>query len=248
MTATLSSSSRWEWTAAALQEQYQPQVESLSAQFEPLDPLALLRWAEGEFGDGVLLACSFGAEDVVLIDMLTSIRPNARAFFLDTDFHFPETLELRDRILARYPQLQLEVFKPLLTPEEQAAQYGPELYRTNPDLCCHLRKVEPLSRALVHCAAWVTGMRRQQSPTRAHIGKVQWDSKRNRLKLNPLADWTEKQVWSYIYTHGLPYNPLHDRNYPSIGCMHCTAPVAPGADPRSGRWQGMAKTECGLHT
>ncbi|MFQ3613826.1 MAG: phosphoadenylyl-sulfate reductase [Cyanobacteriota bacterium] len=248
MTATLSSSSRWELAAQALQEQYQPQVVSLSEQFEPLDPIALLSWADREFGDGLLLACSFGPEDVVLIDLLTSIRPSARAFFLDTDFHFPETLELREQILARYPQLQLESLKPLLTPEEQAAQYEPELYRANPDLCCGIRKVEPLNRALVRCTTWITGMRREQSPTRADIGKVQWDGKRNRLKLNPLADWTETQVWDYIRTHGIPYNPLHDRNYPSIGCIHCTAPVAPGADPRSGRWQGKAKTECGLHT
>ncbi len=248
MTATLSSSGHWELAAQALREQYQPQVASLSERFEPLSASDLLAWAVAEFGDGLVLACSFGPEDLVLIDLLTAIRPQVRAFFLDTDFHFPETLQLQQQVLARYPDLQLEVFKPLLTPEEQAAQYGPELYRTNPDLCCNLRKVEPLNRALANCTTWITGMRREQSPTRANIGKVQWDGKRNRLKLNPLADWTNGQVWKYILDHGIPYNPLHDRNYPSIGCLHCTAPVEPGEDPRSGRWKGTAKTECGLHT
>lgn len=111
-----------------------------------------------------MLACSLGPEDLVLIDLLTAIRPQVRAFFLDTDFHFPETLQLQQQVLARYPHLQLEIFKPLLTPEEQAAQYGPELYRTNPDLCCNIRKVEPLNRALANCTTWITGMRREQSP------------------------------------------------------------------------------------
>jgi len=248
MSATLSSSTHWEQAAQEVQKRYQPQVAALSERFEPLSASDLLAWAVSEFGDGLVLACSFGPEDLVLIDLLTAIRPQVRAFFLDTDFHFPETLQLQQQVLARYPYLQLEVFKPLLTPEEQAAQHGPELYRTNPDLCCHLRKVEPLHRALANCTTWITGMRREQAPTRANIGKVQWDSKRNRLKLNPLADWTSGQVWKYILDHGIPYNPLHDRNYPSIGCMPCTAPVEPGADPRSGRWKGMAKTECGLHT
>ncbi|MGY2795441.1 phosphoadenosine phosphosulfate reductase [Thermostichus sp. MS-CIW-36] len=248
MTASLSSSSRWELAAQALREQYQPQVASLSERFEPLSASDLLTWAVEEFGDGLVLACSFGPEDLVLIDLLTAINPRVRAFFLDTDFHFPETLQLREQVLARYPHLQLQIFKPLLTPEEQAAQYGPELYRSDPDLCCNIRKVEPLNRALAGCTTWITGMRREQSPTRADIGKVQWDGKRNRLKLNPLADWTNGQVWKYILDHGIPYNPLHDRHYPSIGCIHCTAPVEPGADPRSGRWKGTSKTECGLHT
>ncbi|MFS8868699.1 phosphoadenylyl-sulfate reductase [Synechococcus sp. H65.1] len=248
MSTTLSSSTPWEWAAQEVQRRYQSQVAALSEHFEPLSASDLLAWAVSEFGDGLVLACSFGPEDLVLIDLLTAIRPQVRAFFLDTDFHFPETLQLQQQVLARYPHLQLEVFKPLLTPEEQAAQYGPELYRTNPDLCCNLRKVEPLNRALANCTTWITGMRREQAPTRANIGKVQWDGKRNRLKLNPLADWTSGQVWKYILDHGIPYNPLHDRNYPSIGCLPCTAPVEPGEDPRSGRWKGMAKTECGLHT
>ncbi|MEN9204952.1 MAG: phosphoadenylyl-sulfate reductase [Thermostichales cyanobacterium SZTDM-1c_bins_54] len=239
MTSTLSSSPVL---------RYQPEIERLSQEYESRSPQELLAWAVASFGEGLILACSFGPEDLVLIDLLTQIQPAAQAFFLDTDFHFPETLELKAKVEQRYPQLRLHTYKPLFTPEEQAAEYGPELYRRNPDQCCYIRKVEPMNRALQGYQAWVTGMRRQQAATRASIGKVQWDGKRDKVKLNPLADWTDKQVWNYIHSHNLPYNVLHDRNYPSIGCFHCTAPVAPGQDPRSGRWQGTGKTECGLHT
>jgi phosphoadenosine phosphosulfate reductase len=231
-----------------LRQRYYPQIEDLSQAFETASPLELLQWAVDQFDHQVVLACSFGPEDVVLIDLLTRIQADAHAFFLDTDFHFPQTLELKDRILARYPQLQLETVRPLLTPEQQANEYGPELYKSNPDQCCGIRKVEPLNRTLARYDAWITGMRREQAATRAAIGKVQWDAKRERVKLNPLADWTNKQIWAYIVANQVPYNPLHDQDYPSIGCTHCTAPVRQGEDPRSGRWQGKGKTECGLHT
>lgn len=235
------------WIMAEL-AQLQTEVAALSEQFEAATPQELLAWAVEALGDRLVLACSFGPEDIVLLDALTQVRADARAFFLDTNFHFDETLALKAAIEARFPQLQLETVLPRLTPAEQAEQYGEALYTTSPDQCCGIRKVEPLNRILSQYEGWITGMRREQSPTRADIGKVQWDSKRAMLKLNPLADWTEKQVWAHIYDRQLPYNALHDQNYPSIGCTHCTAPVAPGADPRSGRWQGKAKTECGLHT
>lgn len=227
---------------------YQPEIDRLSQEFESRAAGDVLSWAVSTFGESVILACSFGPEDLVLIDLLMQIQPHAHAFFLDTDFHFAETLELKAKVEQRYPDLRLHTMKPLLTPAEQEAAYGPELYRSNPDQCCALRKVEPMNRVLQPYQAWITGMRRQQAPTRATIGKIQWDGKRDKVKLNPLADWTDSQVWAYIHKHQLPYNPLHDQNFPSIGCFHCTAPVQPGQDPRSGRWQGHSKTECGLHT
>ncbi len=224
------------------------EIEALSQSFEAQEASALLSWAANKYGDQLVLACSLGPEDLVLIDLLSRVYPGLQAFFLDTDFHFVETMALKDQIQARYPNMHLEIVKPLLTVEQQADQHGAELYVTNPDQCCGIRKVEPLNRVLSGYDAWITGMRRQQAPTRASIGKVQWDVKRSMVKLNPLADWTEEQVWAYITANGIPYNPLHDQNYPSIGCTHCTAPVQPGEDPRSGRWQGQGKTECGLHT
>ncbi len=234
--------------APAIAHPTPPEIEALSQAFEPQDPAALLSWGAEQYGKHLVLACSLGPEDLVLIDLLSRVSPTVQAFFLDTDFHFAETLALKDQITARYPQLQLEIVKPLLTVKQQVEHYGPELFVSNPDQCCGIRKVEPLNRVLSGYRAWITGMRRQQAPTRASIGKVQWDAKRSMLKLNPLADWTEEQVWAYIAQQGIPYNPLHDQSYPSIGCTHCTAPVAPGQDPRSGRWQGKGKTECGLHT
>jgi phosphoadenosine phosphosulfate reductase len=160
-----------------------------------------------------------------------------------------ETYEVRDRIMAKYglsAKQAIEV-KSLLTPDKQAAEHGPALWARDPDLCCQLRKVEPLSRVLRGYAAWVTGIRRDQAPSRAHAGLIEWDGKFGLIKINPLATWTVPDVWRYIHAHGVPYNTLHERNYPSIGCTHCTAPVLPGEDPRSGRWKSFAKTECGLH-
>jgi phosphoadenosine phosphosulfate reductase len=225
-------------------------VEELARQWEGQSAEATLVEAARAFGEGLVLACSLGPEDLVLVDMLARVSPAPRAFFLDTGYHFPETLDLKERVVARYPNLQLEIVTPLLTVPEQNAQYGERLHDREPDRCCAIRKVEPLNRALRPYRAWITGMRREQAPTRSDIGVVQWDSRRGMIKFNPLAAWTHKQVWAYIVERGLPYNPLHDQGYPSIGCapFSCTAPVAPGADPRSGRWSGKGKTECGLHT
>ena len=170
-------------------------------------------------------------------------------FYLDTDFLFAETYALRDRIVDKYGLLPDQVIrvKSQLTPAEQAAQFGEALWLRNPDQCCYLRKVEPLTRVVGNYAAWITGIRRDQAPSRAQAGLVEWDKTFGLAKVNPLAKWTATEVWTYIRVHEVPYNPLHDRGYPSIGCTHCTAPVAPGEDPRSGRWKNRAKTECGLH-
>ncbi|MGH7428717.1 MAG: phosphoadenylyl-sulfate reductase, partial [Candidatus Methylomirabilaceae bacterium] len=159
------------------------------------------------------------------------------------------TYELRDRIVDRYGLLPSQMIQvtSLFTPDEQAARYGEALWSRDPDQCCQLRKVEPLARALNGYAAWITGIRRDQVITRANAGLVEWDKKFQLIKFNPLAKWSQADVWTYIRANEVPYNPLHDRNYPSIGCTYCTAPVLPGEDPRSGRWKNFEKTECGLH-
>ncbi len=197
----------------------------------------------------IVLACSFGAEDVVLVDMIQRINPKVPLFYLDTEFLFPETHEVRDRIVARYglPSEQVIQVKSLLTPAQQAAVHGEALWSREPDRCCALRKVEPLTRILGGYSAWITGIRRDQSPARATAKLIEWDQKFGLMKVNPLARWTWSDVWTYITVHEVPYNRLHDHNYPSIGCTHCTAPVQPGEDPRSGRWKQFTKTECGLH-
>ncbi|MBX4145924.1 MULTISPECIES: phosphoadenylyl-sulfate reductase [Paenibacillus] len=194
----------------------------------------------------ITFACSFGAEDVVLVDMIQKISPSTDIFYLDTDFHFKETYETRDRMAERYG-LEFVRVSPLITPEEQAAQYGEALWSVSPNECCNIRKVEPLTRILSQYEAWITGIRRDQAPTRANSKKIEYDTKFGLVKFNPIAAWTSEDVWNYIRTNEIIYNPLHDQNYPSIGCEYCTRQVMPGEDPRAGRWSGHEKTECGLH-
>ena len=220
-------------------------VRAKAEEFEGVSAEAVIGWAVNEFPN-ITFACSFGAEDVVLVDMIRKIRPETDIFYLDTDFHFRETYETRDRLAERYGLRFIRV-SPELTPEEQAARYGEELWKRDPNLCCNLRKVEPLSRFLAGYDAWITGIRREQAPTRANAKKVEYDHKFGLIKFNPLADWKWDDVWRYIRENDVPYNPLHDRNYPSIGCLHCTRPVKPGEDLRAGRWSGTGKIECGLH-
>jgi phosophoadenylyl-sulfate reductase (thioredoxin) len=224
-------------------------LKALSDTFEAKQPWDVLEYALQAYANRIVLACSFGAEDVALVDMVHRINPETPLFYLDTDFLFPETIDVRDRIVARYGLKPAQVIemKSLLTPEQQAARHGAALWKNNPDQCCELRKIEPLSRILTTYAAWITGIRRDQAPTRANAGLIEWDKKFNLVKVNPLARWSSEQVWMYLQLHEVPYNVLHDRNYPSIGCTHCTAPVLPGDDPRSGRWKNSGKTECGLH-
>lgn len=225
------------------------ELKRLSDAFESQQPQDVLQDAIKRYAPKIVLACSFGAEDVVLVDMVHRIDPSIPLFYLDTDFLFPETYATRDRIIQQYALKPAQVIQvqSLLTPDQQAAQHGPALWATEPDRCCQLRKVEPLTRVLKEYEAWITGIRRDQSPTRANAGLIEWDSKFQLVKVNPLARWTWADVWTYIKIYEVPYNPLHDQNYPSIGCTHCTAPVAPGEDPRAGRWKTFTKTECGLH-
>jgi phosphoadenosine phosphosulfate reductase len=224
----------------------QEELNNLASKFEDDSPQSLLHWGAETYGEGIVLACSFGAEDVVLLDMLLNINPHAPVFYLDTDKHFQETYDTRDRLEERYNISFIQV-KAQLTLQEQAEKHGEKLWESQPDLCCEVRKVKPLTRILGKYEAWITGIRREQSFTRATVKKVEWDQKFQMIKLNPLASWSYEEVWGYIREHGLPYNPLHDQNYPSIGCSVCTQPVQPGEDPRAGRWSAHQKTECGLH-
>lgn len=220
-------------------------IRKMEVELENETPEAIIKWAVEAFPN-ITFACSFGAEDVVLVDMLQKVSPKTDIFYLDTDFHFKETYETRDKLIERYG-LKFVEMKPLITPEEQAAQHGDELWKSDPTSCCNIRKVEPLTRVLGRYQAWITGIRRDQAPTRANAKKIEYDVKFGLVKFNPIASWTSEDVWNYIRENNVPYNELHDRNYPSIGCEHCTRPVMPGEDPRAGRWAGNEKTECGLH-
>ncbi len=225
------------------------ELKSLSDSFESKQPQDVLAAVIERYTSKIVVACSFGAEDVALVDMVHRINRSVPLFYLDTDFLFPDTYATRDRIIQRYDLKSAQVLqvKSLLTPERQAEQFVEALWSKDPDRCCQLRKVEPLTRVLKGFDAWITGIRRDQMPSRANAGMIEWDQKFELVKVNPLARWSWADVWTYIRVYEVPYNPLHDQNYPSIGCTHCTAPVAPGKDPRVGRWKNFAKTECGLH-
>jgi phosphoadenosine phosphosulfate reductase len=222
------------------------EIERLQWLAENWDPQQVLSWAFERFGGDIAISSAFGSEGMVLIDMASRVHPGFRLFTLDTEFLFPETYSLMDQIEDRYG-VEIEKVYSLVSPEEQARVYGPSLWSRNPDLCCELRKVESLRRKLRELRAWITSIRRDQTSVRARARKIGWDAKFGLVKINPIADWTSEQVWNYIHQHQVPYNPLHDRNYPSIGCTHCTRAIRPGEDPRAGRWPGFRKTECGLH-
>lgn len=221
-------------------------IHTLASEYEHKRPEEILRAAMERISN-LALACSFGAEDMVLVDMLMKINPDAKVFYLDTDVLFKETYELRDRAIAKYGLKNLIQVRSLLSLEEQKEQLGDQLWATNPNQCCDIRKVTPLTNVLSTLEGWITGIRRDQAPTRANSQVFEEDMKFGLIKVNPLALWTNEQVWDYIREHDVPYNVLHDNGYPSIGCIHCTKPVKAGEDPRSGRWAGFEKTECGLH-
>jgi phosphoadenosine phosphosulfate reductase len=220
-------------------------ADAVADELEHRSARAALEWLFETFGEAHYIACSFQKTSSVTVHLATEINPAARFFYLDTDVLFPETYETRDRF-AEHFGVAFDSYRDI-TIEEQAAIHGDELWKRDPDACCGLRKVEPMRRALSSVDAWVSGIRRGDSSTRATAPKFAWDQRFGLWKLNPLADWSESDVWSHVREHRLPYNPLHDRGYPSIGCTHCTQPVAPGADPRDGRWVGTAKSECGIN-
>ena len=212
-----------------------PDLEGASAE-------EVLAYAVDRWHPRLYVACSFQKEASVIMDMLLRIEPSARFFTLDTGVLFEETRATWRALEERYG-IEVEVYKGI-TLEEQARLHGDALWSRDPDACCAIRKVGPLNRALSQVDCWVAGLRRDQSASRAETPKLHWDEKHGLWKANPLADWSERDVWSYIARHDVPYNELHDRNYPSIGCTHCTKP----ASGREGRWAGSQKTECGLHS
>ncbi|HKR22866.1 MAG TPA: phosphoadenylyl-sulfate reductase [Pyrinomonadaceae bacterium] len=214
---------------------------------EPSSPEKTLAWALDEFGAEVALATGFGPEGCVLIDMLAKLDRRARIFYLDTDLHFAETYALIKRLEIHYG-LSFERRATPLSLHEQEKTYGPKLWESEPDRCCQLRKVEPLADTLSDLRAWITAIRRDQSAARSSAQVIERDRKFGLIKINPLVRWSSKDVWKYIFNHDVPYNPLHDRGYPSIGCAPCTTPqLSPDEDLRAGRWRGTAKKECGLH-
>ena len=222
------------------------EVKTLQIAAETWNPERVLRWAFDTFGAAVAISSAFGVEGMAVIDIAAGVRKDFRVFTLDTEFLFPETYNLMDQVEQRYG-IAIERVYSLISAEEQERVHGQALWTRNPDECCDLRKVEPLRRKLGELRAWVTSIRRDQTAERAGAGKIEWDEKFGLVKINPIADWSSKQVWQYIREHDVPFNPLHERNFPSIGCTHCTRAVRPGEDDRAGRWAGLSKTECGLH-
>jgi phosphoadenosine phosphosulfate reductase len=204
----------------------------------------VIAWATETFGDRVCITSSMS--DAVIVHLAASVKPAMDVIFLDTGYHFPETIGTRDAVGATYP-INLINVTPTRSVAEQDAELGPRLYGRNPDLCCYLRKVVPLERALDPYDAWITGVRREETSARSSTRVVEWDGRRGVVKVNPIASWTLKQVEAYIAANHVLVNPLVGDGYPSIGCAPCTMRVGAGADPRSGRWAGMGKTECGLH-
>ena len=202
----------------------------------------VLAYAVERFHPRLAVACSFQKEASVIMDMLLKIEPEARFFTLDTGVLFEQTYGTWRALEERYG-IEIEVYKGMSL-EEQTRRHGDELWNRDPDACCGIRKVSPLNRALSELDAWVAGVRRDQSPYRASTEKLHWDDKHDLWKINPLAEWTERDVWDYISRNDVPYNPLHDRGYASIGCTHCTSP----GDGRDGRWAGHDKMECGMHS
>lgn len=219
-------------------------AESAGRDLESAGPHDVLRWADQHFGASLAIASSMA--DGLLGRMAADTAPKAKIVFLDTGYHFPETIHTQRAVAATLP-LEVLVVRPQRTVLGQDAEHGPRLYERNPDLCCALRKVQPLTRALQPFSAWASGVRRDESHSRRHTRTVQWDERRSMVKVNPLAYWTEAQVKEYIAANDVLVNPLVYDGYPSIGCAPCTRRVGPGADPRSGRWADRAKSECGLH-
>ena len=217
-----------------------------SEQLESASPEEILDWAAKRFAPRLTMATAFGPEGMVLLEMLSRIAPRTHVFNLDTGYQFQETLDLRDEVARRYG-IEVELKSHELSVPEYERLHGGPLYKTNPDQCCFDRKVTVLRQAIEGMDAWISAIRRDQSPDRAGAPVVGWDARFGLVKVNPLASWTKNDVWKWISDRDIPYNPLHDRGYTSIGCWPCTRAVLFGEDERAGRWSGTEKTECGLH-
>jgi phosphoadenosine phosphosulfate reductase len=222
------------------------QIEQANIELAGQPPAVILRWAVQRFFPRLTMATAFGAEGNCIIHMLAEIEPRVRIFNLETGYQFKETLDTRERIKERYG-IEVEYVRPELTVEEYEAEHGGPLYSSFSDQCCHDRKSIPLKRAVAGYDAWISAIRGDQTKFRAKASVVQWDPKFSLVKINPLLLWTKKDVWNFITKNDVPYNPLHDQGYPSIGCWPCTRAVAEGDDERAGRWYGTVKKECGLH-
>jgi phosphoadenosine phosphosulfate reductase len=226
-------------------DQLQDLAERGAAELEGASADELMRWTDEHFGGSYVVASNM--QDAVLVDLAAKVRPGIDVLFLDTGYHFVETIGTRDAFEAVYDINVVNV-----TPENSVAKqdelFGKDLFAREPNECCRMRKVEPLGRALKPYSAWVTGIRRVEAPTRANAPLISWDKAFGLVKVNPIAAWTDDDMQQYIEDHGILVNPLVYEGYPSIGCAPCTAKVEEGADPRSGRWQGISKTECGLHS
>ena len=223
-------------------------LEAINHRLEGASPEEVLRWGVDAFFPRLTMATAFGPEGCAILHMLSRIEPKVRVFNLDTGYQFAETLQLRDRIAEKYG-IEVEMVRAADSVRDYEAKNGGPVYVAEPDRCCHDRKIVPLRKAVVGYDAWISSIRSDQSEHRAKARLVGWDAKFNLVKLNPLLHWTHRDVWAYVMANDVPYNPLHDRGYPSIGCWPCTRAVSAGeTDERAGRWAGQAKTECGLHS
>ncbi len=223
------------------------QLERASGHLEGAEPQEIIQWAVDTYGDRVALSASFGGgEGMALVDMISKISHKVTILTIDTGFIFEATARFREEVMRHY-KLPVELLRPALSVDEQVAKYGEQMRTCTPDLCCQVRKIEPLKRALTRYDAWMTGIRREQTPQRAGTRVVAWEDRYEAAKIAPLASWTEEQVWDYIREHNVPVNPLLHQGYKSIGCEPQTRPVHDDEDPRAGRWAGLDKTECGIH-
>lgn len=228
-------------------DEFLKDLERESQALESATPQRILKWAVDRFAPKFTMATAFGPEGMTIIHMLAEIAPETPIFNLETGYQFKETLELRERVKARYG-IEVEFKYPEMTVEQYEAANGGPVYKSNPNQCCFDRKLRVLHQAARGQHAWASAIRRDQSPDRAKAPIVGWDRKFQLVKISPLANWTKKEVWSLINQHEIPYNPLHDQGYTSVGCFPCTRATLPGEDERSGRWSGFKKTECGLHS
>ncbi len=223
-------------------------LHQASQRLESATPEEIIAWGVERFAPHFTMGTAFGPEGCVILSMLAQIAPKTYVFNLETGYQFQQTLDLRDRIADKYG-IEVDLLKPELSVPEYEALHGGPLYQTNPNQCCFDRKIKLLERAAANMHAWMSGIRRDQSADRAEAPIVGWDKRFGLVKISPLANWTNKEVWKRILDEKVPYNPLHDQGYPSIGCWPCTQAVVPGeGDERAGRWSGTAKTECGLHS
>ncbi len=223
------------------------ELELASEQLEQSTPVEILSWAHERFAPKLTMGTAFGPEGMTIIHMLSQVAPSTHLFNLETGYQFPETLAMVDRIKDRYG-MEVKLERPELSIEQFEQQNGGPIYKTDPSACCFQRKLVVLHRAIVGFDAWISAIRRDQSPDRANSPIVGWDRKFGLVKVNPLANSSKQDVWKMISDEDVPYNPLHDKGYTSIGCAPCTRAVIFGEDERAGRWSGTAKTECGLHS